>query len=185
MNRDNVPDAYTVEANDPHGELAIRFGLDPQRAKRVGNIMTAMARLRDVEKQIIEASQRYMQLKKTDMRALHFLITRENLGITATPSMLAAHLGITTASTTKLLDRLEKGGHITRSRHPEDRRAITLAVSPETRTTAESTMGKHESVRLKAASQLSADECAVITDFLNATADDIERSLHGEDPPGN
>lgn len=175
-------DVYTVEANDPSGDLAQRYGLKPEQSQQISHIMSAMARLRDVEKQILDASQRYMQLKQTDMRALHFLITRENLDIPATPSMLAAHLGITTASTTKLLDRLERGGHIERHPHPRDRRAITVTVTAETRTAATTTMGKHQSARLKAAAQLTPQQCDVVVQFLTNTADDIESSLRGDDP---
>lgn len=181
MTSRNDDNMYSVEANDPYGTLAQQYGLKPEQTQQIGRIMAAMARLRDVEKQILDASQRYMQLKQTDMRALHFLITRENLHIPATPSMLAAHLGITTASTTKLLDRLERGGHIERHPHPNDRRAITVTVTPETRATATSTMGKHQSARLKSAAQLTSEQCDTIVEFLTNTADDIENSLRGND----
>ena len=82
--------------------------------------MAAMAALRQAEEKLSEASLRYMKLNRTDMRALHFLIVAENRKQIVTPSAIAEHLGISTASTTKLLDRLERGDHILRHTHPTD-----------------------------------------------------------------
>ena len=48
----------------------------------------------------------------------------------ARPNELAAELGTDTAGTTRLLDRLEAKGLLTRSRHPDDRRAIVIELTP-------------------------------------------------------
>jgi DNA-binding MarR family transcriptional regulator len=46
------------------------------------------------------------------------------------PSRLAEQLGLTTGAMTKVLDRLEHGGYITRSPDPADRRRIVIAINP-------------------------------------------------------
>ena len=47
------------------------------------------------------------------------------------PSDLAARLGLTTGATTKVLDRLQEAGYITRSADPADRRRIVITAEPE------------------------------------------------------
>src|ERR1700746_149405 len=44
----------------------------------------------------------------------------------ATPRVLADRLGLTSGSVTSMLDRLEKGGYLTRSPHPSDRRKLIV-----------------------------------------------------------
>ena len=46
------------------------------------------------------------------------------------PSQLAAQLGLTTGAMTKVLDRLQNAGFITRSADPSDRRRIIIAANP-------------------------------------------------------
>lgn len=180
MPRHDGVDLYGLGANDPDCELVDRSGLEPSQLERIGRLMAAMGRLRTVERRIFEAGQRYMRLNETDMRAIHYLMACGNQGIEATPGMLAAHLDITTASTTKLLDRLEKGGHVVRSRHSLDRRALALTVTPQTRSAAVNTMGRHHAARIKAAAALSDAECETVIGFLLATADDMESTLETE-----
>jgi DNA-binding MarR family transcriptional regulator len=52
------------------------------------------------------------------------------LGGPSAPSHLAAQLGLTTGAMTKVLDRLEHGGYISRSADPSDRRRIVIAAEP-------------------------------------------------------
>ena len=89
-------------------------------ARDIAQIDALMARSRAcaAEQELSEASLRYMRLGETDMRALHFLIVCENTETLATPGAIAQALEISSASTTKLLDRLERAGHIRRAPHP-------------------------------------------------------------------
>ncbi|MEE8600584.1 MarR family winged helix-turn-helix transcriptional regulator [Euzebya tangerina] len=66
-----------------------------------------------------------MDLSERDVRALEHLMERPDLG----PADLALLLGISTASSTVLVDRLEDAGHIRRQPHPEDRRRKQLVVT--------------------------------------------------------
>ena len=119
---------YHLDSSDPLGELIDRSQVSPEDIAEINRIMAAMAALRQAEEKLSEASLRYMKLNRTDMRALHFLIVAENRKQIVTPSAIAEHLGISTASTTKLLDRLERGDHILRHTHPTDRRALHITV---------------------------------------------------------
>src|SRR5579875_2881019 len=69
---------------------------------------------------------RLLGVNETDMRCLELLL--QDLP-DAAPSELAARLGITSGSVTTMLDRLERGGLITRSPHPSDRRKTIIRAS--------------------------------------------------------
>src|SRR5690625_7262244 len=99
-----------------------------------------------------------MKISEKDMKSLHYLIVCEKKGVVATTSTIAAHLGISSASTTKLLDRLEKGGHVRRSRHPSDRRALAISIEAATRVAATRTVGTQHARRFHAARRLRSEE---------------------------
>lgn len=158
---------YSIDSNDPESQLIDRSSLSDEEVRHIGAVMAALGRLRDVEQQLTEASQRYMKLGRSDMRALHFLIVASHTNTVVTPSAIAAHLGISTASTTKLLDRLELGGHIVRAPHPSDRRALAISVTDETRESAMQTVGRLQAKRFHAAARLSAQERDTVIRFID------------------
>jgi DNA-binding MarR family transcriptional regulator len=157
---------YEIDINDPTGELVDRESLSSADKQQINTLMRALGGLRAAEQELSEASLRYMKLNQTDMRALHFLIACQNSGSIATPGAIASHLGISTASTTKLLDRLERGSHITRTPHPSDRRALAIAITPATRQSAIETVGRQHARRFIAAANLSTAEREVVIRFL-------------------
>lgn len=175
--KDSGVSLYGITANDPAQQLFDRAGLSQDDLAQLDRLFAATARLREVERRVLEASRGYMRLNETDMRALHFVITRENHGELVTPRELAEHLGITTASTTKLLDRLERGGHVRRAPHPSDRRALTIRVSAETRAAAMQSMGRSQASRIAAAAALSPEHREVVIAFLQRSADDLAASI--------
>ncbi|UJP39128.1 MarR family transcriptional regulator [Cellulomonas palmilytica] len=71
-----------------------------------------------------------MAMNETDMRALQVVIARELAGRCTSPHHLATALEISTASTTKLLDRLTASGHLVREAHPTDRRGVVVRATP-------------------------------------------------------
>lgn len=171
---------YDLQANDPDQVLVDRAELTEETVGQVNQLMAAMGRLRDVERRLSDASRRFMRLNQTDMRALHFLIAAEGRGTAVTPSMLARHLEITTASTTKMLDRLERAGHITRYAHPDDRRALGVSITPETKLVARDTVGRQQAARVGPAARLDETDRQVVINFLERTADALEQALTDE-----
>lgn len=75
---------------------------------------------------VVRALASRLSMSTTDVSALEHLIQEPMLG----PVELAQRLGITTASSTVLVDRLERAGHLVRRPHPSDRRRRVLEVTP-------------------------------------------------------
>ncbi|MCM3659250.1 MarR family transcriptional regulator [Agromyces mediolanus] len=155
---------------DRDEELVDRSGLADEEVDQVVRVMQALRGWHAAAEQMSEASRRYMRLNQTDMRAIRFLIAARNQGLVVTPGALAEHLGISSASTTKLLDRLERGGHVTRAPHPSDRRALAIAVTEHTRRDARETVGRQHARRFAAAAALAPEEREVVIRFLDALA---------------
>lgn len=174
-----TPAMYHVDPNNPRGALIDVSGYEPEVLRQISELMSALGRLRDAERAIMKSTQDYMKLSETDMRALHFIIGCHNRGEIATPGAIAAHLNVSTASITKLLDRLERGGHVLRHSHPTDRRALAITVTDSTRQAATHSVGRQQSRRFYAAARLTANERDVVTRFL----DDMTREIshHGDD----
>ncbi|SES02431.1 DNA-binding transcriptional regulator, MarR family [Propionibacterium cyclohexanicum] len=175
---------FSVRANDPQAELIAHDALDPEEMAQVDAIMAASAALQQTERRIAAASQRYMALGRTDMHAIHFLLVQENLGLEVSPSSLAHHLGITTASTTKLLDRLVKAGHIERVPNPTDRRSWRIKVLPETRLAALRTVGQIQAARVGPLRRLSEGERGTVLRYLRQTRQALEQALEEILGPG-
>lgn len=174
---------YSLSASDPNARLIDRQNFSPEDIAQIGELMAALAELRTAEQQLSAASQRYMKLGQTDMKALHFLIAAQHTKTIATPGAIATHLKISTASTTKLLDRLEAAGHIHRSPHPNDRRALAISITEETYEAAVETVGRKQAKRFNAAARLTRDERTVVIDFLRDMTREIAIQEGQWDPP--
>ncbi|GAA3150224.1 MULTISPECIES: MarR family transcriptional regulator [Nonomuraea] len=66
-------------------------------------------------------------LRPADVAAIMLLETRGPLPV----GTIAEELGLPSASTTRLIDRLEKGGYARRVRGARDRRMVTVELVPE------------------------------------------------------
>ncbi|MGA5898037.1 MarR family winged helix-turn-helix transcriptional regulator [Streptomyces venetus] len=64
----------------------------------------------------------------TDVRALIVLMDAARAGTETTAGQLGAALGLNSAGTTALVDRLERAGHVRRVRGERDRRKVVIEV---------------------------------------------------------
>ncbi|MBX3079360.1 MAG: MarR family transcriptional regulator [Cryobacterium sp.] len=162
---------YDIDATDPTGVLVDRAGLDAETIAQITRLMNSMAKVREAEEALSKASQKFMQLSQIEMKAIHFLIVAANQNTVVTPGALAQHLEITSASTTKLLDRLERAEHIVRRPHPTDRRSLAISVTEETHVVARDTVGRMHATRFTVAASLTPAEREIVIGFLEAIAD--------------
>ncbi|MBB5633618.1 DNA-binding MarR family transcriptional regulator [Cryobacterium mesophilum] len=152
---------------DPDQVLIPRGGMDPAELEAVISVLSAVRRWREAEERMSEESRRQMHLGDNDMKAMRFIIVSTNWGTSATPGMIAEHLGISTASTTKLLDRLAAAGHITRTPHPADRRAIVITVNERAHDEVQERVGRLHARRFQVAAKLAPEEREVVIRFLD------------------
>ncbi|MCZ2811156.1 MarR family transcriptional regulator [Modestobacter sp. VKM Ac-2979] len=117
----------------------------------------------------------------TDVRALIALLDMERAGVDASPTRLARELRLTTASTTVLLDRLERAGHVRRTARTDDRRRVDVTVTDAAKQLGWTFFGPLITATRAVLDERTAAERAVIDRFL----DDLVTALEAgpEDGP--
>lgn len=118
-----------------------------------------------------------MEMNATDLAALRMLVMREQRQESVSPHDLARHLRISSASTSKLLDRLSAAGHVQRRPHPHDRRARVVVLTQESRTAFYAHFGARLQAMRGVAEAYTRRELETITRFLSEISDVV-------DPPG-
>lgn len=151
--------------------LVEEHGLEEAEVEEIIDLFAALRRWHQTAAAHSEASRRFMKLGENDMRAIRYVMSVGREGTIVTSTMLAAHLGISGPSVTKLLDRLERGGHIRREPHPTDRRALSVVVTEATRESATASVGRDHARRFAIAASLSREDRQAATRFLSAMAD--------------
>ncbi|WP_400994572.1 MarR family winged helix-turn-helix transcriptional regulator [Agromyces sp. GXQ0307] len=120
---------------------------------------------------------------ETDLLAIRHLLKREGEGRTVSPKDLAAYLGISSASTTVLIDRLVRSGHVERRPHPTDRRALVIAPTIASDDEVRATLGDMHRRMIEVAEGLEPDEAVAVLDFLGSMREAVDsvRDVRGEE----
>jgi DNA-binding MarR family transcriptional regulator len=122
-------------------------------------------------------------LGENELRILQLLLARRRDGLDVKPSDISRHLGISSASTTALLDRLERQGNVERRTHPTDRRSILIAPTETLCGEVADVVDAYDRRIDAAIAGLSgADRTAIVAflDAATAAADDIARARSRE-----
>lgn len=157
--------------------------MDHHDASQSFAVMEAISSWQEAGRSLAKLSAQYMQLNETDMRAIRLLIAAQQRDEIVTPKDIAHATGISSASTTKLVNRLIAAGHVTRSPHPTDRRTTAIEVTAPTRLVARDTIGRQHARRFAVVAALNPAERETITKFLNdmALADQPQPSFISDD----
>ncbi|MCZ1018031.1 MarR family transcriptional regulator [Streptomyces noursei] len=110
-------------------------------------------------------------LHRTDLRALIALLDAARAGEELTAGRLGARLGLNSAGTTALVDRLERLGHLRRVRDTRDRRRVLLVVDPRAVTLGQSFFGPLIARTLALLDSFEPGERAAIRRFLTGVRD--------------
>ncbi|TFV87191.1 MarR family transcriptional regulator [Blastococcus sp. CT_GayMR16] len=121
-------------------------------------------------------------LNRTDVRALVAIMDAARGGESLTAGRLGAAVDLSSASVTALLDRLEKAGHIRRTRDAEDRRRVVLEMSDTAMAAGAEHFGGLQRDLTAAMADYSDDELAVVRRFLVDMTGAIERHSRPEPP---
>jgi DNA-binding MarR family transcriptional regulator len=115
------------------------------------------------------ATSRKLGLNATDAECLSFLMMHK----TATPTELANYTGLTSGSTTALLDRLERAGFIIRKPNPNDRRGTIIEAHPHYMELAGPLVAGVQQAHHELLAKYSDEELEVIADFLNGFTQNV------------
>lgn len=105
---------------------------------------------------------RRLGLNATDSECLSFL----GIKGTSSPTELARYTGLTSGSTTAMLDRLEKAGYIRRIPNPNDRRGSLIELDPRYGEVAMPLVAGVQKAHKELLASYTPQELAVIADFL-------------------
>ena len=103
-------------------------------------------------------------------------ILRETGPITA--GELSKKTGLATGSITALVDRLEKIGYARRENDPNDRRKVMIVPQYESKDEVRTTYQPLHTAMGKLASSYTADELALITQFLGEASTVLDEQIH-------
>lgn len=158
-----------VDATPPHGH-----GYWYEGQPEVKEILEAFRRFRSADQDMRRNLASDMDLHVPDMEALQHVIEAERAGEALTPGRLAEVLGITTASITKLVDRLTAGGYLQRHAHPSDRRSVVLIATPHAHQEVRARLTEMHQAMAGAALAVPTDARRALIEFL-----DTMTAIHG------
>lgn len=173
--------AYSVQNAATH----YWYSDDAQRDRSVA-VLEAMRTYRAAESAMRSRTQRSMGLGENDLLALRYLLTAKKDGRSIGPKELTAYLGISSASTTVLIDRLEKAGQVRREHSPFDRRALILVPTASTAEEVQAALGDVPERMVEVANRLDPAQAKVVVDFLDsmrAAVDEIDAHVASDVPP--
>lgn len=111
-------------------------------------------------------------LQPTDLRALVAIMSAERRDDPLTPGRLRQHLGLSSAGTSYVIDRLVESGHVERRRdHPTDNRIVHLHYTPAGRETAMAFFRPLGARTHEVMDSFSPQQLAVIARFLDGMAE--------------
>lgn len=115
-------------------------------------------------------------MTENEMRIIQFLLSSAREQTAVTPTSLSRHLGVTSASMTALLDRLERAGAIERVRHPSDRRSLLITATARAEETVGAPVVAFQEATRQIASELSDDDRRVVMDFLTRLTGAVDQA---------
>lgn len=116
---------------------------------------------------------RKLGVSVTDNECLSFITIK---GV-ATPTEIARYTGLTTGSTTAMLDRLEKSEYITRKPNPNDRRGSLVEINKKWTEAAGPLVAGVQMAHKALFTRYTDEELAVIVDFLTRFTQNVRDQI--------
>jgi DNA-binding MarR family transcriptional regulator len=150
---------------------------DDAARRRAVEVLEAFRVYRAADTAMRRRTRDAMSMGENDLLTLRYLLKAEREGRIVQPAELARYLGVSTASTTAIIDRLERSRHVRRAPHPTDRRAIVVIPTVETDHEVRRTLGAMHARMLGAVIGMTPDEARIVIDCLarmQAAVDQVE-----------
>ena len=117
-------------------------------------------------------------LHPTDVQALVAILDGDDEGGPLTPGRLRERLDLTSGAVTACLDRLERAGHVRRTRDSADRRVVHLHYAPAAAAVARDCFRPLAQGTDAARHRFSERELAVVVRFLATMNEELDRLRH-------
>src|SRR6476620_6173968 len=153
------------------------YGPD-ERLDAPAAVLHALRSYRAAEVATRRSTRDSMGMGETDLLALRYLLRAQSAGERVGPTDLSRTLGITTASTTSLIDRLVSSGHVRREPHPTDRRSLVIVPTSATDSEVRATLGHMHRQMMTVAESMSVEEARVVITFLRRMSAAISEERH-------
>lgn len=151
---------------------------EEDRRQRAVEVLQAFRLYRAAEIAMRRRTRESMSMGENELLVLRYLLKASGEGRSVSPSELTRYLGVSTASTTAIIDRLEKSGHVTRVPHPSDRRSILVVATDESDAEVRATLGKMHERMMSAVIDMSPEESAIVV----ATLARLQEAVDEVDP---
>jgi len=144
------------------------------------DLLNALRRYRTAEAAAQRRLREELGIGENALMALRILVEAEAEGLTVNSKQLAERLDITAASTSALVDRLVRSGHVVRHADPADRRGVILTASGRSMRRAIGVIGELDNRAAEVAEHVSPADLAVIVAFLDemSGAVDDDQAAH-------
>jgi DNA-binding MarR family transcriptional regulator len=164
-------------------------GLSEERTALLEELIAVNRAYQSAVEKMDEALGKLLGVNRTDGRCLDVIDQRPGL----TAGELAEAVGLSPGAVTTVLDRLEERGLVTRSRDPDDRRRVTLKMTPEANRLAWEAYGPLGEMGGPFMAELSDKELEAVIRFLRGgteinerrAAEVLEQAASAADPPND
>src|SRR5713101_3331385 len=119
-----MPEGWDVPWVEPIGSRLADAGL-PERAELTAAFAASLRRTGSLMQLMGQAAADRIGINATDLNCLNILSFSGHM----TAGELARATGLTTASITGVIDRLEEAGFVSRERDPHDRRRVVVRLA--------------------------------------------------------
>jgi DNA-binding MarR family transcriptional regulator len=148
---------------------------EEDRRRRAVDVLQAFRLYRAAEVAMRRRTRESMAMGENELLVLRYLLKASGEGRSVSPSELTRYLGVSTASTTAIIDRLEKSGHVTRVPHPSDRRSIHIVATAASDAEVRATLGKMHERMMGAVLDMTPEESAIVIACLSRLQDAVDQ----------
>jgi DNA-binding MarR family transcriptional regulator len=139
---------------------------DPSAGITSGDILNLLREYRAAETTSRREARRETAMGETDLLAMRLLVQADEEGRLLTPGAIASALGISTASTTALVDRLSTAGFVERRPHETDRRSTVVVPTVRSENEVREALGRGQASLARVADEMSPHEMDIVARFL-------------------
>ncbi|MDM7891330.1 MarR family winged helix-turn-helix transcriptional regulator [Curtobacterium caseinilyticum] len=144
------------------------------------DVLNALRRYRSAESAAQRRAREALGIGENALLALRVLLDAESEGRSVNAKELADRLEITPASTSALVDRLVRSGHVERHADPHDRRGVILTASGGSMRHVLRVIDQLDTRAIEVAEHLPQSEMTVIVGFLEEMARVVDHDHQDE-----